>query len=69
MNKHIRAIVGDPHPECGVRGHRVHTTISATGEDWPEWGKTIYGIGCGFIHFESDKDSRDWRSATLAMSA
>ena len=61
MNKHIQKIVNDPMPECSVRGHRVHVTITSTGEDWPLWSRVAYGIAGGFIHFESEEDYEDWR--------
>ena len=62
MNKHIQKIVNDPMPECGVKGHRVHVTITSTGENWPKWSHLAYGIAGGFIHFEKEVDYRDWLS-------
>ena len=62
MNKHIQKIAFDPMPECSVRGHRVHVTITATGESWPDWGRVAYGVAGGFIHFEKDEDYNDWLS-------
>lgn len=63
MNKNIEKIVNDSMPECKVRGHRVHVTITRTDEDWPAWSKCIVGIRGGFIHFENEQDSIDWRNA------
>jgi len=62
MNKYIQKIVSDPTPECHVKGHRVHVTFNLSGENWPKWGRLAYGIGGGFIHFESEQDYRDWVS-------
>ena len=62
MNKHIQKIVNDPKPECRVKGHRVHVTINASGEDWPKWSRLAYGIGGGFIHFEKEDDYEAWHS-------
>jgi hypothetical protein len=60
MNKHIQKIVNDPMPECSVRGHRVHATITSTGENWPKWSRLAYGIAGGFLHFEKEEDYNDW---------
>ena len=68
MNKHIQKIVNDPMPECGVKGHRVHATITSTGENWPKWSRLAYGIGGGFIHFESEDDYKDWLSCQKPKS-
>ena len=68
MNKHILKIANDSRPECVVRGHRVHVTITSTGENWPKWSHLAYGIGGGFIHFESEKDYKDWLSCQKPKS-
>lgn len=62
MNTHIQKIAHDPVPECQVRGHRVHATMNATGENWPKWSRVAYGVAGGFIHFEKDEDYQYWLS-------
>lgn len=66
MHRAIEKILKDEHPECSVKGHRVHTTISSTNEDWPEWGCFVYGIGGGFVHFECEEDGVAWNRTQQA---
>lgn len=61
--KAINRILGEPKPECAVKGHRVHTTSVDSGEGWPEWGRFVRGIGGAFVHFESEEDFDAWRTA------
>lgn len=67
MNKNIEKIVNEKQPECNVKGHRVHVTITRTNEGWPTWSRCAVGIAGGFIHFESEKDSIDWRNAQKSV--